>query len=138
MTYLTQGHVVQGFGQTAPVGLAAEQPVHDDDRRLVPGVGHRLVQRVRHVHGPGAVGGGRRAAVLADDRGGRPAAQQRRRPGLDHGVDGRLVAGRETLGRRRRGRSTSTTPGHPVRHCAGKGWSAAAAVDASVCGGRSG
>lgn len=87
-TYFSQGHAVQGFGQAVPVGLAAEQAVHDDDGRLVPGVSHRLMQRVGHVYGPGARAvrpwavGERRAAVLAEKRGERPAAQ--RLLGLDH------------------------------------------------------
>lgn len=112
-TYFSLGHSVQGFGQTAPVGLAAEQPVHDDDRRLVPGVGHRLVQRVRHMHGPGAVGGGRSAAVLAEQCGGRPATQQKRRLGLDHGVTV-FWSWRETLGCRRHAGPRPRRPEHPV------------------------
>lgn len=76
---------MQRFGQAAPVGLGAEQPVHDDDRRLVaPGAGHRLVQRVRHGHGHRA-GTVRRAAELGEEqRGGLAAAPQQRRVGLDH------------------------------------------------------
>lgn len=47
-TYFSTGHGVQRFGQTVPVGLAAEQAVHDDQRRLLADVGRRLVGRVRH------------------------------------------------------------------------------------------
>jgi len=42
-THFSVGHVVEGFGQTVPVGLAAEQTMHDDDRRFSATVGGRLV-----------------------------------------------------------------------------------------------
>jgi len=42
-TYFSMGHVVQGFGQTVPVGLAAKQTMHDDDRRFLSAVCGRLV-----------------------------------------------------------------------------------------------
>jgi len=50
-TYFSVGHVVEGFGQTVPIGLAAEQTVHDDDRRFWSTVGGRLVRGVRHLDG---------------------------------------------------------------------------------------
>lgn len=50
-TYFSTGHAVQGPRQTVPVGFAAKQTVHDDDRRFLRTVGRSLVQRVRHFYG---------------------------------------------------------------------------------------
>jgi hypothetical protein len=50
-TYFSAGHIVEGFGQTIPIGLAAKQTMHDDDRRFLSTICSRLVRRKRHFDG---------------------------------------------------------------------------------------
>lgn len=80
-TYFSVGHVVEGFGQTVPVGLAAEQTVHDDDRWFPSTVGGRLVRCVRHFDGF-QFGAQRPPGLLQQARHGQ------KRFGVDHGGHG--------------------------------------------------